>query len=176
MDFSEICLKRQSCRKYDTERAVEREKLDAVLEAARLAPSACNGQPYHITVCYGDTAKQVARATMSMGLNGFADEAPILLVISEEPYVKSAALGSKISGNDYRSMDMGILSAYITAAATELGLSSCILGWLDGKKIQKICSIDNTVRLVITLGYAHPDDRLRTKKRKPKDELVSEIR
>lgn len=175
MDFLDICEKRQSCRKYDTEKAVEREKLDAVLEAARLSPSACNGQPYHITVCKGETAKKVAKATMSMGLNSFADQSPILLVISEEPYVRSAALGSKISGNDYRSMDMGILSAYITAAACEQGLSSCIIGWLDGEKIGKICGIKNTVRLVITLGYAHPDDKLRSKKRKDISELVTEI-
>ena len=175
MDFLDICEKRQSCRKYDTERSVEREKLDAVLEAARLSPSACNGQPYHITVCKGETAKNVAKATMSMGLNGFADQSPILLVISEEPYVRSAALGSKISGNDYRSMDMGILSAYITAAACEQGLSTCIIGWLDGEKIGKICGIKNTVRLVITLGYAHPEDKLRNKKRKDISELVTEI-
>lgn len=175
MDFLDICEKRQSCRKYDTERSVEREKLDAVLEAARLSPSACNGQPYHITVCKGETAKKVAKATMSMGLNGFADQAPVLLVISEEPYVRSAALGSKISGNDYRSMDMGILSAYITAAACEAGLSTCIIGWLDGEKIGKICGIKNTVRLVITLGYAHPEDKLRSKKRKDISELVTEI-
>ncbi len=175
MDFLDICEKRQSCRKYDTEKAVEREKLDAVLEAARLSPSACNGQPYHITVCKGETAKKVAKATMSMGLNSFADQSPILLVISEEPYVRSAALGSKISGNDYRSMDMGILSAYITAAACEQGLSTCIIGWLDGEKIGKICGIKNTVRLVITLGYAHPDDKLRSKKRKDISELVTEI-
>lgn len=175
MDFLDICEKRQSCRKYDTEKAVEREKLDAVLEAARLSPSACNGQPYHITVCKGETAKKVAKATMSMGLNSFADQSPILLVISEEPYVRSAALGSKISGNDYRSMDMGILSAYITAAACEQGLSTCIIGWLDGEKIGEICDIKNTVRLVITLGYAHPDDKLRSKKRKDISELVTEI-
>ncbi|MBQ8202835.1 MAG: nitroreductase family protein [Clostridia bacterium] len=174
MDFSEICLMRQSCRKYDTERDIEKEKLDAVLTAARLAPSACNGQPYHITVCKGELAKQVGRATMSMGLNGFADEAPVLLVISDEPYVKSAALGAKISGSDYRSMDIGILAAYITAAATEQGLSSCILGWLNCEKIQKLCSLENEVSLVITLGYAHPEDKLRNKKRKSIEELVSE--
>ena len=175
MNFSDICKERQSCRKYDTERMVEREKLDAVLEAARLSPSACNSQPYHITICKGDLAKKVAKATMSMGLNSFADEAPILLVISEASYSKSAALGAKISGNDYRSMDMGILSAYITAAACEQGLSTCIIGWLDGEKIGKLCGIENTIRLVITLGYAHPDDKLRNKKRKDISELVTEI-
>ena len=170
MDFMELINKRQSCRSYD-EREVEQEKLDAILEAARLAPSACNGQPYHITVCTGETAKQVAKATQSMGMNKFSSQAPVLLVISEEPYVKSAALGAKVKGNDYRSIDIGIVSAYITAAATEVGLSTCILGWLDDDAIRKICDLKHPVRLVITLGYGK--DLLRKKNRKDMTELVS---
>ena len=57
MDFHSIALNRQSCRSYDPQRSVEQEKLDAVLDAVRLAPSACNGQPYHLTVCTGAAAK-----------------------------------------------------------------------------------------------------------------------
>ena len=93
MDFLNIAKTRQSCRAYDGGRAVEPEKLSAILEAARLAPSACNGQPYHITVCTGDAATACAKATQGMGMNKFASDAPVLLVISEEPYVASAALG-----------------------------------------------------------------------------------
>lgn len=170
MDFLELINKRQSCRSYD-DREVEREKLDTILEAARLAPSACNGQPYHITVCQGETAKQVAKATQSMGMNKFSSQAPVLLVISEEPYVKSAALGAKVKGNDYRSIDIGIVAAYITAAATEVGLSTCILGWLDDEAIRKICGLKYPVRLVITLGYGK--DLQRRKNRKDVTELVS---
>ena len=176
MNFREIAEQRQSCRSYNSERMVEKEKLDAILEVARLSPSACNGQPYHITVCTGETAKKVAKATQGMGINKFAPEAPVLLVISEKPYVKTAALGARMKKNDYRSMDIGILSAYITAEATAQGLGSCILGWLDEDKIREICTnIDGTVRLVITLGYAKDDDKLRNKKRKDLDELVSYI-
>lgn len=172
MNFSEIANLRQSCRKYDKTREVETEKLDAILNVARLSPSACNGQPYKITVCTGETAKRTAKATQSMGLNGFSSDAPVLLVISEESYVKTAAFGAKIKGNDYRSIDIGILSAYITAEATAQGLSTCILGWLDDKKIREICGLSAPVRLVITLGYAHPDDKLRDKKRKDLERLV----
>ena len=67
MNFLEIAQQRQSCRNYDENRLVEEEKVKAVLESARLAPSACNGQPYFFTVCRGDMAKQVAKATMEMG-------------------------------------------------------------------------------------------------------------
>lgn len=175
MDFAEITKVRQSCRNYDPQREVETEKLDAILEAARLAPSACNGQPYAITVCKGDAAARVARATQGMGMNKFATDAPLMLVISEKPYVASAALGAKVKKNDYRSIDIGIVAAYIIAQAAELGLGTCILGWLDDKKIREICDIDGTVRLVITLGYASADDKLRTKKRKPISEIVKFI-
>lgn len=173
MNFSEIAKNRQSCRNYDSERAVEQEKLDAVLQAARLSPSACNGQPYHITVCTGNTAKEVAKAVTGMGMNKFAAAAPVLIVISEEPYVKSAALGAKLKGNDYRSIDIGILSAYITAEATAQGLGSCILGWLDDQKIRTICGLEYPVRLVITLGYAVPDEKIRPKKRLETDKLIT---
>ena len=171
MNFSEIAKTRQSCRSYDPTRAVEDEKLARILESARLSPSACNGQPYFVTVCKGDWAKRVAKTTQGMGMNKFASDAPVLLVLSEKPYVASAALGAKVKGNDYRSIDIGILSAYITAEAAAQGLGSCILGWFDDEKIREICSLDAPVRLVITLGYAKEGDSLRTKKRKADAEL-----
>lgn len=172
MDFSELMLKRQSCRNYDETKPVEPEKLSAILEAARLAPSACNGQPYRLTVCTGEKAKEVAKATQGMGMNKFASQAPVLIVISEESYVKTAALGAKVKGNDYRSIDIGIVAAYLTAAATEQGLSTCILGWLDDEKIRNACGLTKSVRLVITLGYPGKDP-LREKKRKSMEELVT---
>ena len=110
-----------------------------------------------------------------MGMNKFASDAKVLLVISEKPYVASAALGAKVKKNDYRSIDIGILSAYITAEAAAQGLGSCILGWLDDAKIRKICGLEGAVRLVITLGYPKEGDSLREKKRKPLSELVTEI-
>ena len=147
MDFLEIAQTRQSCRKYDPAREVEQEKLESLLRAVQLAPSACNGQPYHLTVCHGETAKAVAAACKGMGLNGF--------------------------GNDYRSIDIGIAAAYLTAEATAQGLSTCILGWLDDQKIRALCDLEYPVRLVITVGYA-ADETIRPKKRKSLDELVSE--
>jgi nitroreductase len=174
MDFLEIANARQSCRSYDEGRAVEEEKLSAVLEAARLAPSACNGQPYRLTVCRGETAKEVALATRGMGgMNKFAVQAPICIVISEAPYVKTAAFGAKVKNNDYRSIDIGIVTAYLTAEATAQGLSTCILGWLDDEKVRNLCTLDAPARLVITLGYAKEDDVLRSKKRKEISDFVS---
>ena len=172
MNFTEIAENRQSCRSYDPTRPVELEKLDRILESARLSPSACNGQPYHITVCKGAAAAEVAKAVQGMGMNKFAPDAPILLVLSEKPYVATAAMGARLKKNDYRSIDIGITVAYLTAEATAQGLGTCILGWLDDAKIRKICQLDAPVRLVITLGYAL-NDPLRTKKRKDASELVT---
>lgn len=173
MDYLELARTRQSCRAYDAAHPVEEEKLLACLEAARLAPSACNAQPYHITVARGATAEAVGAATRSMGMNGFTREAPVFLVISEAAYNQTAAVGAKVKGQDYRSVDIGIATAYLTAEAQSQGLSSCILGWFDGKKLRQLLDLKGPVRLVIALGYAKADDSLRPKKRKALNQLVT---
>ena len=175
MNFTEIAKTRQSCRSYDPKREVESEKLRAIIDSARLSPSACNGQPYRMCVCRGESAARVAKAVQGMGMNKFASDAPVMIVISEKPYVATAALGAKVKKNDYRSIDIGILAAYITAEAQAQGLGSCILGWLDDGAIREICGIDGAVRLVITIGYAAEGDKLREKKRKDISELVDFI-
>ena len=176
MNFYEIAQQRQSCRAYDVNRAVEPEKLAAILESGRLAPSACNGQPYTLTVCTGEKAKEVALLTRGMGgMNKFAVQAPVCIVISEAPYNRTAALGARVKGNDYRSIDIGIVAAYLTAEATAQGLGTCILGWLEDGKIRQLCGVEGAVRLVITLGYPAPGDTLRPKKRKALTELVNEV-
>ena len=67
MNFTEIAQNRQSCRSYDSSRPVEKEKLERILASARLAPSACNGQPYHITVCTGEAQKRSQRQLRAWG-------------------------------------------------------------------------------------------------------------
>ncbi len=173
MNFNEIAKNRYSCRSYNPDRPVEDEKIKAILDSAILSPSACNSQPYHFTVCKGEKAKEIAKATQSMGMNKFTSDAPVMIVISEANYNKTAALGSKVKGNDYRSIDIGIATAYITAEATAQGLGTCILGWFDDKKIREICGLKNPVRLVISLGY--PNDKMTQKKRKDYNVLVSEV-
>lgn len=171
MNFLEIAKTRQSCRKY-TDQPIPKEIIESIIEAGRLAPSACNAQPYLFTVCTGEKAKEVAKQTTGMGMNKFALQAPVLLVISEMPYNKSAAVGARIKGNDYRSIDIGITAAYITAEAAAQGIGSCILGWFDDAKIRDICGLEHPVRLVITLGYADESETLRDKKRKKHEEIV----
>ena len=176
MNFMEIAQTRQSYRSYDTVRPVEAEKIEAMLAAARLAPSACNGQPYHFTVCRGEVAEEVEKAARGVaGLNKFATDAPVVIVVSEKPYVKSAAMGAKLKNNDYRSIDIGIAVAYLTAEAAAQGLGTCILGWLDDAKIRQICDLDQPVRLLVTVGYPKEGDPLRKKVRKDLSELAKDM-
>ena len=175
MNFTEIANNRQSCRIFDKTKQVEEEKITAILESARLSPSACNAQPYHFTVCKGEKAKEVAEATRGMDMNKFTSDVPVMIVISEEAYNKTAGVGAILKDNDYRSIDIGIACAYLTAEATAQGLETCILGWLDDKKIRKICDLKHPVRLVIALGYPKENYELREKKRKSFDELVTII-
>lgn len=175
MTFLELAKKRESCRSYDKSRAVEKEKIEYILEAARLSPSACNSQPYHLTVAEGEKASAIAKACMGMGMNLFLGDAPVIMVISEAEYNKTAAFGAKIKHNDYRSIDIGILAANITLAAADLGLGTCIIGWFDDKKIKEILGTEATSRIVISLGYPKEEKAPRDKKRKSSDELITKI-
>lgn len=170
MEFDKLINLRESCRNFDKSKDVEDEKIRKIIESSVLSPSACNGQPYFFTVLKGDMAKEVEKACATLGMNKFAYDAPALIVVSEKPYVKSALAGSKIKNNDYRSIDIGIATAYMTLEAQNQGISSCILGWFDEEKIQNLLSIKDRIRLVVLLGYSK-DEKPRVKKRK----TISEI-
>jgi nitroreductase len=174
MNFEQIAQERYSCRKYDTLRHIEAEKLDAILAAARLAPSACNSQPYLLTVCRGATIQQLASAknASSEGINEFIADADAVIVISEQPVVVSPVMQPRMEGQNFRDIDIGIVAAYITAAATEQGIGSCIVGLFDDMGIRNACGLDTPVRLLITLGYERADVVRREKRRKDADTLI----
>ena len=175
MDFIQLCNTRQSCRSY-SDRPVSDEDIRTWLEAARLSPSACNSQPYHIYLCTGDAAAEVAKTTQTAGMNKFTSQAPCLLVITEDNYNATAAIGSRRKDQDYRSVDIGIAAANICLCATTLGLSTCIVGWFDEKKLAALVGTTARIRLVISLGYAAEDDKLRTKKRKSAEDLITFVK
>lgn len=174
MEFSQVLQQRQSCRSYDP-RPVAKEDILACLEAAALAPSACNSQPYRFTVCSGSFGRAVAKACTGMGMNKFALEAPCTIVVEEAPYNKTAAAGSRFKKQDYRSIDIGLAVGQLVLEAQNRGLATCILGWFDEKKLQQLVGTEARIRLVITLGYAKEGDPLRKKSRKPL-EAVSAFR
>lgn len=172
MTFQEMIVRRQSCRRYDPDREVPRESILACIEAARLAPSAHNVQPYRITAFTGGEARRAADCAQVMGANAFAAKAPCILIFSEEP---SAAASVDCQKRDFASVDIGIAAAHLTLRATDLGLDTCILGLFDEEKAQALLGAAGRVRLMVALGYAVPGYPVRPKTRRPMEEFA-EIR
>ena len=172
MNFSELVGKRQSDRKYKNQ-PVKRELIIKCLEAARLAPSACNSQPWKfVVVDDSELLKEMAVAASGMGMNKWAKEAPVIIAVTLEKMNFTARIGSVIKDKEYSLLDVGIAVEHFCLQAAELGLGTCIMGWFDEKKVQKLLGISNRrVPLLISLGY--PDSNTRFKSRKKLEEMSS---
>jgi len=173
-NFLDLVGKRQSDRAY-LNRTIERGKIDRCLEAARLAPSTCNSQPWTFIVVDDQELKnQIADATSNtlLPLNHFTKQAPVHIVIVRESPKLTAKFGGLIKNKDYPLIDIGIAAEHFCLQATSEGLGSCMLGWFDEKKVKKLLDIPEIKRpiLIITLGY--PAKKMRPKKRKKFSEIV----
>ena len=165
--FLELAQARQSDRSFEPGRKIDREVLERIIEAGRIAPSACNGQPWHFIVVTSDELlPQVARATSSLGMNKFVKDASALVLITHESTNITSRLGCGIKDKDFPMMDLGIASAYITLAAEDEGIGSCILGWFDEKKIKQLTGMPEKKRLmlIVALGYAAKPKRKKVRK------------
>jgi len=174
--FYNLVQNRQSDRAYDT-RPVEKDKILRILEAARLAPSACNAQPWRfIVVDEPELKNQLADAAASrvLGINHFTKQAPVHIVIVMEPANLNSNFGSLVKGKTFPLIDIGIAAEHICLAAKAEGLGSCMLGWFDEPAVKKLLGIPKSRRvpLIITIGYPASDE-IRPKRRKNFDDVVS---
>lgn len=173
-NFLQLAASRQSDRAYDKSRAVEPEKLERILEAACLSPSACNAQPWKfVVVTDPDLSLKVGRAVAGLGMNKFAKDAPVHLLVVEESMNVTSFLGSKLKDKYFPLIDIGIVAAHITLAAESEGLGSCILGWFDEKEIKKLTGIPANKRLLLDITIGYPIKEKRKKSRKSKDKVIS---
>ncbi len=176
MEIYDLIAQRQSDRQYDPNRPVEPEKIARILEAARLAPSACNAQPWHfIVVDRPELCAQVADAVASriLGMNHFTKQAPVhILVVEELPNITSG-IGGVIKDKHFPLLDIGIAASHITLAATAEGLGSCILGWFDEKAVRQLLHIPHKKRVILDIVLGYSTQPLREKKRKSTDEIIS---
>ena len=171
-----LAQNRQSCRNFDPARPVEREKLTACLEAARLSPSACNSQPWrYIAVDEPERLPQLAACLQETGLNRFTENARAFVVVIEGRQNFTARMGGSLKNQPFSGIDIGLSVAHLILAAADQGLASCVVGWFNERKIKMLLGIPKTrqVRLVVSLGYAAGDDVLRDKDRKSFDEIVT---
>ncbi len=176
MDFLELVSSRQSVRAFDPERPVEREKLDRIIEVARLAPSACNAQPWSFVLVDDPEIKnKVADATSSrvLGMNHFTKQAPVHLLLVEEKVNISSGIGGWVKKKDFAQMDLGIVAAHIVLAAQAEGLGTCIVGWFDEDKVKELLNIPASKRVWLSIVIGYGTQPLRKKSRKPIEKIFS---
>lgn len=171
-DFFDLISKRQSCRNY-LDKPVEKDKLVKCIQAARLAPSACNSQPWHFIVINNkELAAKIAMCTQDTIMNKFTSQCQSFIVVVEESGNLTSRAGALIKHQDYRAIDLGIATEHLCLAATEQDLGTCILGWFDEKELKKLLNISllKRIRLVIAIGYPETND-IRKKVRKNIEEI-----
>ena len=174
LDFLNLVSRRQSDRAY-FDKQVEEDKLLRCIEAARLAPSACNSQPWTFVVVNDKELKnKIADSTSNrlLPLNHFTKQAPVHIVIVQEFANLTSSIGRAIKDKDYTLIDIGIAAEHFCLQAASEGLGSCMIGWFNEKKVKSLLNIPTNKRplLIITLGYS--SDALREKKRKSIEKII----
>ncbi|MFH1208805.1 MAG: nitroreductase family protein [Candidatus Omnitrophota bacterium] len=176
MTFEELVHKRRSVRCY-ADRPVAKEDILKCLEAARLAPSGCNSQPWHfIVIDEPKLRKRVATRIFSgiYSTNKFAMEAPALVAVVSEKEKFLASFGGQIRDTSYCLVDVGIACEHLVLQAQELGIGSCWIGWFDEKALKEELQVskDKKIDIVIALGFS-ADDKIVPKTRKALAEISS---
>lgn len=159
-DFMDLVKERYSCRSF-LKAPVEREKIELCLEAARFSPSARNTQPWFYTIVEEpETVRRVAACLQREGANGFTDDAPVFAVVSERKLTGSS-IGGAGELQKFAQFDLGLSVAHFCLEAYNVGLSCCIIGWIDADGLHSACALpeDDCVRVVIALGYNNGDSR-----------------
>ncbi len=174
MKFLDLVKKRQSVRKY-LDKPVEREKIERCLEAAQLAPSASNSQPWNFIVIDDPKLKEaVARKTFDrvISFNRFSLQAPVLIILISERSSLLNKVAEAIKDKQFSLIDNGITAEHFCLQAAEEGLGTCMLGWFNEKGVKNLLNIPSSkrVELIITVGYPE-SNQIRPKKRKSIDQI-----
>lgn len=177
MNFDELILKRESCRNFNGA-AVSEGELEAMVNAARLAPSACNSQPWHFyAVTEGEKKEALASCVQEMGMNKFASAAGALIVVTEEPAKLSQKIVSRIASQEFAPGDIGIAVAHLVLKAADMGLETCILGWLNEKRIRCVVDIPQEAKIKLVIAVGHTDEVApRPKKRRELSEVYTLVK
>jgi nitroreductase len=175
--FAKLTMLRRSVRRYE-ERAVEREKILSCIEAARVAPSACNSQPWHFVVVENAEARaKIASFAENrlLKMNLFVKSAPVIIVAVTEPSNFNASMGAFLKHKKYNVMDVSMAVEHLCLQAADIGLGTCILGWFNERKIKKLLGIPRRkkVHMIVTMGYPADGTHERKKNRKKLEDIVS---
>ncbi|HBA61256.1 MAG TPA: NAD(P)H nitroreductase [Elusimicrobia bacterium] len=171
----EVASARRSIRKYK-DIPVEREKLELCLEAARLAPSACNAQPYRFIVLDEPALKKKFCDAAFSGVHSacaFAAAAPVMVLVVADTGKLTAWLGNQVQGTNFRLMDIGIAAEHLVLAAAEQGLGTCWLGWFNAKAGAKAIGLGAGKKIEILISVGYPAEAPAQRPRKPKEEMIT---
>lgn len=173
MDFERLILTRQSDRRYMPD-PVSREDVLKCLEAARMAPSACNSQPWKfIVVDDKEKLMEMADAAEGLGMNKFTRGVPVMVAVVLEKMNATARLGSLLKHKDYSMLDLGMAVEHFCLQAADLGLGTCIMGWFDEKRIARLLGVPRRKRIPLIISLGYPENPTRRKVRKPVEEMSS---
>jgi len=176
MKFLQLATKRYSCRKYlGTE--VEPQKLDRCLEAARLAPSACNSQPWHFVIVRDPEQKQklASAAWLKFSrLNRFTDRVPLFAAIVVEKSAAFSSVAGWLKKKPFYLIDIGIAAEHFCLQAAEDGLVTCMLGWFSERRVKKVLKIPFYKRVALLISVGYPENpEIPAKIRKSREEIVN---
>jgi nitroreductase len=176
MDFGQLVKTRQSVRDYLPD-PVEKEQIEKCLEAARLAPSACNSQPWKFVIIDDPELKNEV-ASMTCGkilpLNHFTRQVPVIVAIVTEKQKIAAKMANTLKNKPLEAMDIAIAAEHFCLQAAELNLGTCMLGWFDEKAIKKALHVPKTKRIYLLITLGHPkSEHIRPKTRKTANEISS---
>lgn len=174
MKLRDLIQKRQSLRKYSS-KSIPRELIDQCIEAARLAPSACNSQPWSFIIVDDEKIKNelVEKAFSGIySMNEFAKKAPVIVVVITERSRFAAKLGGAFRGVQYNLIDIGIACEHLVLQAEELGIGTCWLGWFNEKAVKKVLSLPKSSKIDIIISMGYPETSIiKNKNRRSLDEI-----
>ena len=173
-DFLDLCLHRQSCRNF-SDKPVEHEVLVHCVEAARLAPSACNSQPWKFVVVETPhLVSEVALCAQQIDMNPYASGAKAFFVVIEDHAVLMPKLRCIIDSQYFAKNDVGAAIEHLCLEAESLGVGTCIMGVFNRERLCELLNlpIDTRIAMIVAVGYAE-DSTIRPKNRKPLAEIAT---
>lgn len=174
MKFDQILNTRRSVRSFASRRVSEKDII-SIIEAARLAPSACNSQTWRfIFVTRREIIRKICHKAMRPVIpNKWLEQAPLVIVGCSQLDVIANRVGARVTGIEYYQIDLGIAMEHMVLKATELGLGTCWIGWFDETPVKDILSIPNKIKVSALLAVGYPKEAPgKTRKRKSAEKIA----
>lgn len=169
--FCELIRERQACRDF-SDKPIEKDIIYGIVKDAVLAPSACNSQPWRVFITYTpEENAKMRKCLQEDGKNAFLNDAQAFIAVyGADTITLKASVSAKFTSSHFSEYDMGEFIAYLTLAAKDRGVDSCIIGWLNNAKMNEMFSLTGKCDVVVALGYGKSAPRV--KNRLPLNEIV----